>query len=254
MDVKKSIFITGGSTGIGYALAKLYAANNYSVGVCGRSAEKLSDDFSSTGIYFYTADVANLEQLQHAIQQFLKQTNNKLDIMVANAGRSTGSKQQMPDFSTVREIANTNYIGVINAFEIATEIFKRQGYGHLVSVASVAGMVGLPGAAAYSSSKAALLTLGESLAIDFPKHGITATTIAPGFIDTPLTQKNDHKMPFIMPVEKAAKKIKYAIERKKVLYVFPWQMRCFITFAKIIPRCWYRAIMCSNFFNYSRGL
>lgn len=254
MDAEKSIFITGGSTGIGYSLALLYAADGYSVGICGRSADKLPNNYDQSKIHFYQADVSNIEQLQNAVNQFLRITNQRLDIMIANAGRSTGSKQQVPDFNLVRQIAETNYIGVINAFGLATDVFMKQGHGHLVSIASVAGMVGLPGAAAYSSSKAAVLTLGESLAIDFPKHGIDVTTIAPGFIDTPLTQQNDHAMPFKMPVEKAAAKIKLAIDNKRVLYIFPLPMRIFITIAKYLPRNFYRWLMQFKVFNYSRDL
>lgn len=251
----KSIFITGGSTGIGFELAALYASCDYIVGICARTADKLPSNFqkNNPNIYFYTADVTDKVSLKNAVQQFLQVTEHKLDIMVANAGRSTGSKQQLPDFDVVANIVDTNLHGVLNAFSIATELFLAQKHGHLVAIASVAGMIGLPGAAAYSSSKAAVLALGESLALDLPKYGIDVTTIAPGFIDTPLTQKNDHGMPFIMPATKAATKIKMAIDKKYPLYIFPWQMRFLITFARILPRSVYRFLMRSKRLNYSRG-
>ena len=248
------VFITGGSTGIGLELAKLYANQGYKVGICARSANKLPGNFQQDypNIYFTTADVTNKISLNEAVHEFLQATGATLTIMIANAGRSTGSKQQLPDFDVVADIVDTNLHGVLNAFSIGTKLFLKQGHGHLVGIASVAGMVGLPGAAAYSSSKAAVLALGESLALDLPKYGIDVTTIAPGFIDTPLTQKNDHGMPFIMPATKAAKKIKNAIDKKYPLYIFPWQMRLFITFARIIPRFVYRYLMRSKLFNYSR--
>lgn len=255
----KTIFITGGTTGIGWALAQQYAQANYAVGICGRDPSKLPTDFQKNypQISFYTADVTDKSSLKNAVHDFVNQHGGRLDIMVANAGRSTGRKEQIPDFNTVENIIDINVKGMIYTFSIATEIFLQQTgepKGQLVAIASVAGLVGLPGAAAYSASKAAVLTFCESLAIDFPKYGITVTTIAPGFIDTPLTQKNDHHMPFIMSAEKAAKLIKAAIDKRKVLYIFPLRMRLLIGSARLLPRFLYRRMMRLKMFNYSRGL
>lgn len=255
----KTIFITGGSTGIGLALAKEYAAANYSVGICARDSNKLPMDFQKNypQISFYTVDVTDKISLKNAVHDFVNQHGGRLDIMVANAGRSTGRKEQIPDFNTVENIIDINVKGMIYTFAIATEIFLQQSSEHkgqLVAIASVAGLVGLPGAAAYSASKAAVLTFCESLAIDFPKYGIDVTTIAPGFIDTPLTQKNDHHMPFMMSADKAAKLIKKAIDQRKVLYIFPLRMRLLISSARLLPRFLYRAMMRLKIFNYSRGL
>jgi len=174
-------------------------------------------------------------------------------MMIANAGRSHGSKSKTPNFQTSRDIMDTNVIGVLNAFEKAVEYMMKQKNGHLVAIASVAGLVGLPGASAYSASKAAVLKLCESYALDFPKLGIDVSAIAPGFIDTPLTRKNDHPMPFLMPVEKAGKLIMRAIEKKKVYYIFPWQMKCVILIIEKMPRFLYRKIMNIKLINYSRG-
>ena len=255
----KTIFITGGTTGLGWALAQHYVQAGYAVAICGRDTTKLPANFKLDypSIIFYQADVTDKLSLQTAVHDFIKQHNGRLDIMLANAGRSTGSKQQMPDFNTLQNIIDINLNGVVNAFAIATELFLKQSgniKGHLVAIGSVAGLVGLPGAAAYSCSKAAVLTLCESLAIDFPKYGIDVTAIAPGFIDTPLTQQNDHKMPFIISADKAAGLIKTAIDQRKPLYIFPFRMRLFITFAALLPRSWYRALMRLKIFNYSRGL
>ena len=257
--ILKTIFITGGTTGIGWCLAQRYATAGYAVGICGRNAKKLPTNFATEypAITFYQLDVTDKPSLKTAITDFITQHGNRLDIMLANAGRSTGSKQQMPNFDTLENIIDINLKGVTNAFGIATELFLKQTgpiKGHLVAIGSVAGFVGLPGAAAYSASKAAVLTLCESLAIDFPGYGIDVTAIAPSFIDTPLTQQNDHKMPFIMSAEKAAQLIKNAIDQRKQLYIFPLPMRLFIGAAALLPRSWYRALMRLKMFNYSRGL
>ncbi|PIP94685.1 MAG: short-chain dehydrogenase [Bdellovibrio sp. CG12_big_fil_rev_8_21_14_0_65_39_13] len=247
-----NIFITGGTTGIGAELAKQYAKLGHRVGICGRDLSKCEKELTEkTNIQLYQASVTNIQELHQAIASFVGE--GTLDMMIANAGRSHGSKSKTPNFQTSRDIMDTNVIGVLNAFEKAVEYMMKQKNGHLVAIASVAGLVGLPGASAYSASKAAVLKLCESYALDFPKLGIDVSAIAPGFIDTPLTRKNDHPMPFLMPVEKAGKLIMRAIEKKKVYYIFPWQMKCVILIIEKIPRFLYRKIMNIKLINYSRG-
>lgn len=242
---KKTIFITGGSSGIGLALAKLYAESNYTVGICGRNPDRLPKNLLTdyTNIQFYPVDVTNKLQIENALKKFVAENQQGLDIVVANAGRSSANKKHLPEFTVIEEIIKININGVINTFTVATDIFMQQGYGHLVAIASVAGFVGLPGSAPYSASKAAILAYCESLALDLPRYGIKVTTIAPGFIDTPLTQQNTHAMPFLMPATKAADLIKRAIDKGKVRYVFPLRMKWIITTLAILPRSWYRGLI-----------
>ncbi len=242
---KKTIFITGGSSGLGFALAKLYAENDYCVGICGRNPAKLPQNFltNHSNIQFYPVDVTNKLQIEEALNLFVTKNGQRLDIVVANAGRSSASKKHLPEFTIIEDIIKINVNGVINTFAVAIDIFKRQGYGQLVAIASVAGFVGLPGSAPYSASKAAILAYCESLALELPRYGINVTTIAPGFIDTPLTQQNQHAMPFLMPAAKAAKLIKRAIDKGKVRYVFPLRMKFIITTLAILPRSWYRGLI-----------
>jgi len=149
------------------------------------------------------------------------------------------------------DIIDINVKGVLNTFEFALELMLPKKKGHLVATASVAGFMGLPGAGAYSASKAAVLKLCESYSIDLKRSGINVTAIAPGFIDTPLTQQNNHKMPFIMSSDKAARLIKRALEKKKVLYVFPLRMKIIVAILDKMPRSWYRCLMGSKILNYS---
>jgi short-subunit dehydrogenase len=216
-----NIFITGGTTGIGLALAKLYLEEGHHVGICARSLEKFPVEIKNKYklLKCYQVNVVNREELRAAIIDFAA---GDLDLVVANAGRSVGAKSKTPQFSIANDIIDINVKGVLNTFEIALELMMPKKKGHLVATASVAGFIGLPGAGAYSASKAAVLKLCESYAIDLKQFGISVTALAPGFVDTPLTQKNNHKMPFIMNAEKAARLIKRAIEKKKVLFVFPF--------------------------------
>ncbi|MFA6236506.1 MAG: SDR family NAD(P)-dependent oxidoreductase [Bacteriovorax sp.] len=248
-----NIFITGGTTGIGLALAKLYLEEGHRVGICGRNIEKFPVEIKNKYrlLKCYQVDVVNREELRHAIHDF---AGNDLDIIYANAGRSVGAKSKTPEFSVANDIIDINVKGVLNTFEIALEMMMPKKKGHLVATASVAGFMGLPGAGAYSASKAAVLKLCESYSIDLKKVGIHVSAIAPGFIDTPLTQQNNHKMPFIMSSEKAARLIKRAIEKKKALYVFPLRMKIIVAILDKMPRSLYRFIMGFKMFNYSSDI
>jgi len=245
------VFITGGTTGIGFAVALEYLNDGHEVAICGRSLEKLPTNWKETypKLSAYEVDVTDRDVLHKAVHDFAK---GQLDMIIANAGRSVGGKTKIPNFSTARNIIEVNVIGVLNTFEVALELMMPKQAGHLVAVGSVAGMVGLPGAAPYSASKAAVLKLCESFNLDLKGQGIAVSAIAPGFIDTPLTQKNDHSMPWLMPVEKAAKKIKKALDKKTPLFIFPWQMKTLMYCLDRMPRFVYRFLMGSKIFNYSK--
>jgi short-subunit dehydrogenase len=245
-----NIFITGGTTGIGLALAKLYLEEGHRVGICARNMSKFPVEIRNKYklLACYEVDVTNREELYKAIHDF---SPLELDLVIANAGRSVGIKSKTPQFSIANEIIDINVKGVLNTFDIALEIMLPRKKGHLVATASVAGFVGLPGAGAYSASKAAVLKLCESYSLDLKKFGISVSAIAPGFVDTPLTQKNNHKMPFLMSSEKAAKLIRRAIDKKKVLYIFPFRMKIVVSILDKMPRSWYRALMGIKLLNYS---
>jgi short-subunit dehydrogenase len=137
-------------------------------------------------------------------------------------------------------------------FDVATEIFYKQGYGHLVATASIAGLNGLPGVSAYSGSKSAIIKMCESLRIDLKQFNINVTCVCPGFIDTPLTQKNAHSMPFLMNVDEAAVEIFYGIARNKDNIYFPKMFSSIVRVLGLLPRSIYRLIMSSKKFNYSK--
>jgi short-subunit dehydrogenase len=245
------IFITGGTTGIGWSVALEYMKSGHEVAVCGRSLDKLptgwKEDYPKLSAY--EVDVLNRDVLHNAVKDFAK---GELDMMFASAGRSVGNKTKLPNFEAARDVISINVIGLLNTFEVAMELMIPKQKGHLVALASVAGMVGLPGASSYSASKAAVLKLCESYSLDLKNEGIDVTAIAPGFIDTPLTRKNSHKMPWLMTSEKAAKKIKKALDAKEVLFVFPWQMKMTMYVLDRMPRWLYRFMMGFSFLNYSK--
>jgi short-subunit dehydrogenase len=244
------VFITGGTSGLGLALAELYYNNGHRVGLCGRDISKLPKESKAPERWRpYTADVLNKEQLAEAIHDFSK--GHRLDLLIASAGRSVGKKSKIPNFSVAQQVIEVNIFGVLNCYELALPIMQSQGTGHLCAISSVAGFMGLPGASSYSASKAAITIFNESLTLDLKDSGINVSTICPGFVDTPLTRQNNHKMPFLMSSEKAAKVMKKGLDRKKSLIVYPWQMWIVVTFLSKIPRSWYRKLMGLKWLNYS---
>ena len=248
------IFITGGTTGIGFTLAKDYLEEGHTVGICGRDLSKLPIEYQNhVDLKSYQFSVTDKNAFRVALDNFALYKEKGLDIMIANAGISLGRKNRIPNFEKNRQILETNIWGTHFAFELALSYFLPAKSGQLVAISSVAGEVGLPGAGAYSASKACITKMCESLSIDLAAENISVTCIAPGFIDTPLTKTNDHSMPFIMSSKKASQLIRQAIAKKKVWVVFPCRMILLITLLKIMPRKLYHYIMKLPFLNYSRG-
>ena len=228
------IFITGSSSGIGKSLAEYFLKQGHKVGGCGRRPLPHDDELLNYDHFsYYQADVQNYTSLENAVEQFI-QKHKGLNIMIANAGISSGRKKRIPDFNLGRQLVETNISGVTNSIEISLKYFQSTSFGmkekriasindkayqQIVTISSVAGFIGLPGTGFYSATKAFVTSLMETLAIDLPPMGINITNIAPGFISTPLTDKNKHSMPFIISSERAAHIIAMAIRnKKKTLY------------------------------------
>jgi short-subunit dehydrogenase len=248
----KAVYITGGTTGIGLELAKLYLSQGWKVGVCGRDKSKFDENFFShrDNITFYQVDVSKREEIQASIADFSKSIG--LDLLIANAGIGYKFKSKVPDFEFSYKMVHINLLGVMYSFEAALAVMIPRGKGQLVAISSIAGYNGLPGVSAYSATKAAVQKYCESLHLDLRKFNINVTTICPGFVETPLTSTNRHSMPFIMKASKAAALISKAIERKKMVYAFPFLFSSFVRLLSILPRTWYRFIISRKSLDYSK--
>ena len=248
----KSVFITGGTTGIGMELAKNYLRQGWKVGVCGRDRAKFVENFSveKDQVQFFEVDVANRDQLREAVREFAKPIG--LDLMIANAGIGYKHKTKIPDFEYTYKMVHINLLGVMYAFEAALDHMIPRSKGQLVAMSSIAGFNGLPGASGYSATKSAVTKYCESLTLDLRQFGIYVTAIHPGFVDTPLTKQNHHPMPFIMPADKAAERMVTAIAKKKMTFSTPFIMSTFVKLMSFLPRTWYRFLMTIKFFNYSK--
>jgi short-subunit dehydrogenase len=158
------------------------------------------------------------------------------DIVIANAGVSSGTQTENAEhLATIRAMMEINVLGMVHTFQPFVQAMKNNGRGQLVGIASVAGLRGIPGAGAYSASKAAAITFLESLRVELASSGISVTTICPGYIRTPMTDINPYKMPFLMEADVAAKKMLGIIKKKKRYAIFPWQMALLGRLVKVLP-------------------
>jgi len=239
------VFITGASSGIGAALALFYAHRGAQVALVGRREDALRAVMQSlppiagqaspcTGHRLYVADVRDRQALHRAAADFIE--SGPVDIVIASAGISVGTLTEAPeDFDVFSAVLATNVNGTVATFEPFIASMKQRGQGTLVGIASVAGVRGLPGAGAYSASKAAVRCYCESLRVELKGTGVKVVTIAPGFIQTPMTARNPYKMPFLMPVDRFADHAGRAIIRGASYTVIPWQMGIVAKLLRLVP-------------------
>lgn len=184
----------------------------------------------------YPVDVRDASGLNQAAGDFMQRFGVP-DIVIANAGVSRGTlTEHQEDIMAFKAIMDINVLGLVHTFQpFITPIKANPERGRLVGIASVAGMRGLPGAEAYSASKAAAISYLESLRVEMAHYGIAVTTIAPGYIRTAMTDVNSYRMPFLMDAEVAARKFAKAIEAKRRFVIIPWQMGIVARLMRIMP-------------------
>ncbi len=239
------VFLTGASSGIGAALARCYAEQGASLGLVARRGEVLETLRASLAHperhRLYALDVNDHQALRVAAEDFLAQ-HGGVDVVVANAGVSHGTlTEHAEDLPVFEQIMATNLLATVATFSPFVAAMRAQGSGRLVGIASVAGIRGLPGAAAYSASKAATISYCESLRVELHGSGAKVVTIAPGYIDTPMTQHNSYPMPFLMPAEKVARVAVAAIARGSSYAVIPWPMGIVAKLLRLLPNWLYDA-------------
>ena len=235
------VFITGASSGIGAALARHYAATDAVLGLAARRAAALDSLAASlsTPCRTYPLDVSDAAALAAAAADFIAWAGAP-DIVIANAGISAGTlSEEAEDLAAFRRIFEVNVLGAVHTFQPFLAAMRAAGPGRLVGISSVAGIRGLPGAGAYSASKSALTTYLESLRVELAGSGLRVITLAPGYIATPMTAANPYRMPFLLPVEVAARRFARAIEQGGAYRVIPWQMSLVARLLKWLPNALY---------------
>ncbi len=239
MSSPHSILITGASSGIGEALACHYAESGVSLFLSGRNKERLAGvatacEAQGAIVYVSTVDVTDRDLMARWIADIDRET--ALDLVVANAGISGGTADGIESELQTRSIFAVNVDGALNTVLPALEVMAARSAGQIAIVSSLAGFLQLPGAPAYSASKAAVCHFGEALRPSAARRGVGVTVICPGFVHSRMTAANPFPMPFIMPAERAAKIIARGLAKNRARVAFPWIMYAVVyTLGQLVP-------------------
>jgi short-subunit dehydrogenase len=197
------VWIIGASTGIGASIARKLLAAGARVALSARKRAPLDAIAAGKDALVLPLDVVDLASVRAAADR-LRTAWNGFDLALIVAGTHTEMRAQTWDLARARTLLDVNLTGVLNCLDAILPQLLAQGRGGVGIVSSVAGYLGLPKALVYGPSKAALINLAESLYGDLHPRGMGVYLINPGFVDTPLTQKNDFKMPALISADAAA--------------------------------------------------
>ena len=232
---QKKIWITGASSGIGKAVAEKFANEGWKVAVSARRKELLSKLAENPNIVSYPLDVTNRNQINEVFKNILKEFN-ELDVCLFSSGTYEPKDEQSIDPEKIKNVINVNFLGVIDCVNSVEEYFKTKKSGHISIVSSIAGYRGLPNSSGYGPSKAALTNFSESIYFDFKKFGVRVSVISPGFIKTPLTDKNEFPMPFLKTPEYAADQIYEGLINKNSFEIhFPKALTITLKILSFLP-------------------
>ncbi|MDI9232926.1 SDR family oxidoreductase [Limnohabitans lacus] len=248
----KLVFITGGSSGIGQALALAYLQQGWRVALAARRLDALQAWTAETRAQLnlppdhmgvFAADVQNTDSIIAAAQQCIAHMGLP-DVVIANAGISLGvDTAEREDLEVMRQVMDTNVLGMAATFHPFIQGMQARGSGQLVGIASVAGIRGLPGHAAYCASKAATISYCESLRGELRASGVQVITIAPGYVATPLTARNRYPMPFLMKADDFARQAVKTIAQGTSYRVIPWPMGVVAKLLRLLPNALFDRVL-----------
>ncbi|PPR46672.1 MAG: putative oxidoreductase [Alphaproteobacteria bacterium MarineAlpha5_Bin9] len=238
----KVIWITGGSTGIGAATALKFAENNWKVVISSRNLDKLNlvkekiiNKTKQSNVFSIKCDISKKNEVINTINRIESEIGN-INLALLNAAAYSPNKSQEFEIENFELLIDVNLKGTINCIYALQNIMEKRKSGHIAIVSSPVGYRGLPTAAAYGSTKAALINLAESLFFDFKKKSIKVSIINPGFIESESTKLNTFPMPFLKTSEFAANKIYQGLTKKyKFEIFFPTFFIYILKFLRILP-------------------
>ncbi len=233
--VSQHWWITGAGSGIGRALARKAAAEGYQVTISSRRQEQLTETADNdTRMSPVPLDVTAADKVDAAVAE-MESTHGPVDVAVLNA--AIYAPMDLTDFNreTIRRLFETNVMGVANCLQPLLARMRARGHGRIVIVASVAGYRGLPKAAAYGPTKAALINLAESLQPSAAAAGVQIQIVNPGFVATPMTAGNRFPMPFLTTPELAADRIYRGIQSNQFEIAFPWAFAMLLKLGRLLP-------------------
>jgi NAD(P)-dependent dehydrogenase (short-subunit alcohol dehydrogenase family) len=238
-NADKIAWITGGGSGIGAAVATELARQGWQVVISGRSLEKLqavagADAQLANRLYPIALDVTDDAANQAVVAEVVKRFG-RIDYAMLNAGDYAAFGAPDWDARKFRYTVEVNLMGVVHGLSALLPQLQAQGYGHIAIVSSVAGYVGMPNAAAYGATKAALINLAESLKPELELMAIKMQLICPGFIATPMTDRNDFPMPFRIPADEAARRIVAAMGSNRFEITMPRRLTWIMKLLRLLP-------------------
>jgi len=232
---QKKIWVTGASSGIGKAVAEKFAREDWKVAVSARRENILDEMSKNENISSFPLDVTNFDKCKSTFNEILKQFGN-VDICFLCSGTYDPKKEQEINIEQNKFVMDVNYFGTVNCVKSVEEYFKKEKKGHISIVSSIASYRGLPNSSGYGPSKAALTNFAESIYFDFKKHNVKVSVVSPGFIKTPLTDKNEFPMPFLRSPEFAADKVYSGLVKSNSFEIdFPKQLTFTLKFLRILP-------------------
>ena len=233
---KKTIWITGESTGIGKALAIKFASKGWNVAISARRVELLNELSNSyENISGFPLDVTDKEKCKEVFNE-IKNKYENIDICFFSTGTWNPKKEKDIDIEQIEDVFKVNFFGTLNSIKAVEEHFKNKNNGIITIVSSIAGYRGLPNSTGYGPSKSALNNLAESLYFDFKRYSVRVCLVSPGFIQTPMTDKNDFKMPFLKTPEYAADQIYEGLVNKNIFEIhFPKSLTITLKLLSFLP-------------------
>ena len=233
---KKTIWITGGSTGIGKALAIKFANEGWNVAISARR-ENLLNEISDNheNISSFPLDVTDKSKCKEVFEKIKNKFEN-VDICFFSTGTWDPKREKDIDVEQIENVFKINFFGTLNSIKAVEKYFKDKKDGTITIVSSIAGYRGLPNSTGYGPSKSALNNLAESLYFDFGRSNVRVCLVSPGFIKTPMTDKNDFKMPFLKTPEYAAEKIYNGLVNKNSFEIhFPKALTIILKILSFLP-------------------
>ncbi|PPR12216.1 MAG: putative oxidoreductase [Alphaproteobacteria bacterium MarineAlpha11_Bin1] len=241
------VWITGASTGIGRALALRLAKSGSVVFASARGERKLATlanevkDYPGS-IIPLPLDVTDTAGVNKAYKNLVA-NKGEPDLCVLNAGTYIPIDGSIFSKEVFSKQIDINWMGVIRVLDAVIPSMVDRGSGHIAVVGSVSGYRGLRTASAYGATKAALINMCEALHMELGDYGVKVQVVNPGFIETPLTDKNDFRMPALMPVDKAAEAFYQGLKSGRFEVTFPKRFTWAVKLLRHLPYALYLPLM-----------
>jgi NAD(P)-dependent dehydrogenase (short-subunit alcohol dehydrogenase family) len=230
-------WVTGASSGIGRALAQRLAREGWRVAVSARSADRLDELAREQPgrIFAFPLDITDQDAVGRTVAAICNRLG-AIDMAVLNAGTYEPIWANNLDFAGFAKTFSVDLVGTVACLCAVAPAMISAGRGHIAVTGSMTGYFGLPSAAAYGASKAALNNLCEALRPDLARYGVALTIINPGFVKTPLTDLNTFSMPFLVPLDEATDRIVEGLKSRKFEIAFPWRLGLALRLLRLLPR------------------